>query len=75
MGIASLRQTGDGLLSENTSLRERAEHPGLPGVLSHSVKLRTSTPGYIAEIACQGELLDLAGMMPTQQCKSMTIYF
>jgi hypothetical protein len=38
-GIASLRQTTD--LPQDTSLRERVEHPGLPGVLRHSVKLRT----------------------------------
>jgi hypothetical protein len=38
-------------------------HPGLPGVLYHSVKLWTSTPGYIAERACREELLDLAGTM------------
>jgi hypothetical protein len=31
-----------GLLPQDTSLRER-------GVLRHSVKLRTSTPGYVAE--------------------------
>jgi hypothetical protein len=34
-----------GLLPQDASLR----HPGLPGVLRHSFKLRTSTPGYIAE--------------------------
>jgi hypothetical protein len=33
-------------------------HPGLPGVLRHSVKLRTSAPGYIYERACREELLD-----------------
>jgi hypothetical protein len=37
--------------------------PGLPGVLHHSVKLQTSTPGYSAERVCREELLDLAGMM------------
>jgi hypothetical protein len=40
-------------LPQDTSLIERVEHPGLPGVLRHSVKLRTSTPGYIAERACR----------------------
>jgi hypothetical protein len=33
-------------------------HPCLPGVLCHSVKLQTSTPGYIAERACREALLD-----------------
>jgi hypothetical protein len=33
---------------------------GLPGVLHHSINLRTLTPGYIAERACREELLDLA---------------
>jgi hypothetical protein len=35
----------------------------LPGVLHHSVKLRISTQGYIAERACREKPLELAGMM------------
>jgi hypothetical protein len=31
-------------------------HPGLSGVLHHTVKLRNYTPGYIAERACREEL-------------------
>jgi hypothetical protein len=31
---------------------ESVSHPGLPRVLHHSVILRTSTPGYIAERVC-----------------------
>jgi hypothetical protein len=34
-------------------------HPGLPGVLHHSDKLQTSTPGYIAVRACWEELVGL----------------
>jgi hypothetical protein len=36
-------------LDQDTSLCERVEHPGLPGLLCHSVKLQTSTPGDISE--------------------------
>jgi hypothetical protein len=49
---------------------ENASRPtNVPGVLRHSVKLRTSTPGYIAEKVYRDELLaHLPGMMtsPTQ---------
>jgi hypothetical protein len=43
-GLVSLRQTTD------FYPRVRVEHPGPPGVLCHSVKLQTSTPGYVSSI-------------------------
>jgi hypothetical protein len=51
-------------------------HPVQPGILRHSVNLRTS-PGYIAEGAYREELLDLARMMtsPAQKCRSMTMCY
>jgi hypothetical protein len=44
-----------GLLPQDTSLSDRVEHPGIPEVLCHSVKLRTSTPWYIIERSCSVE--------------------
>jgi hypothetical protein len=55
-------------LSPSEGLAGQPGLPGMPGVLRHSVKLRTSTPGYNAERACREVMLNLARMMmsPTQ---------
>jgi hypothetical protein len=35
----------------------------VPGLKRHSIKLRTSAPGYIAERACREELFDLLSIL------------